>query len=128
MHLPRSVFSERQTDLVSWLLAANGVQDVPSVKAMKRANKVLQESCGIRTIAYTGALGHRYHVNSLCDIIAQVRSCITSAITDGRGFGCRKWPIPMFNHTFDFSQKTPANLSTNTVKLLTGERKQIRHF
>ena len=74
MHLPRSVFSERQVDLLSWFLTANGVPNVPSAKAMKNNNKILQKSCGIRTFGYTGAFGHRFHVNSLGDIIAQVRS------------------------------------------------------
>ncbi|EAU90230.2 hypothetical protein CC1G_05768 [Coprinopsis cinerea okayama7 len=39
MHLPRSVFSQRQLELFLWLLRVNGVDDVPSVKAMKRINE-----------------------------------------------------------------------------------------
>ncbi|KAJ7753154.1 hypothetical protein B0H14DRAFT_3096750 [Mycena olivaceomarginata] len=52
MHLPRSVFSQRQLDLYLWLLKVNNVDDVPSH-------------------TYEGALGHKYYVNSLAQIIAQ---------------------------------------------------------
>jgi hypothetical protein len=72
MHLPRSVFSHRQLDLFLWLLRVNGMQDVPSVKTMQALNKSLHSICGIRTIEYNGALGHRYYMNSLADIVAQV--------------------------------------------------------
>ncbi|KAF8192221.1 hypothetical protein K438DRAFT_1762221 [Mycena galopus ATCC 62051] len=57
MHLPRSVFSQRQLDLFLWLLKVNNVDDVPSVN-----------------IPYDGALGHKYYVNSLAQIIAQEMS------------------------------------------------------
>ena len=72
MHLPRSVFSEQQVDLLTWLLCSNGVPNVPSAKFMKNFNSILQESSSIRTIGYTSASVNRFYVNSLCDIIAQV--------------------------------------------------------
>ncbi|KAJ7133509.1 hypothetical protein C8R44DRAFT_829315 [Mycena epipterygia] len=71
MHLPRSVFSHRQLDLFLWLLKVNNVDDVPSVKSMQTLNLALQKICGIESIAYDGALGHKYYVNSLAQIIAQ---------------------------------------------------------
>ncbi|KAJ6521633.1 hypothetical protein DFH09DRAFT_1251092 [Mycena vulgaris] len=71
MHLPRSVFSQRQLDLFLWLLKVNQVDDVPSVKAMQSLNAALQKMCGIDSIPYNGALGHKYYVNSLPQIIAQ---------------------------------------------------------
>ncbi|EED83857.1 predicted protein [Postia placenta Mad-698-R] len=71
MHLPRSIFSQRQLDLFLWLLRVNGVDDLPSVKTMQSLNAALQRMCGIDTIPYKGALGHNYHVNSLTQIIAQ---------------------------------------------------------
>ncbi|EGO18368.1 hypothetical protein SERLADRAFT_412260 [Serpula lacrymans var. lacrymans S7.9] len=61
MHLPRSVFSQKQLDLFLWLLKVNDVDDFPSVKAMQSLNSALQKCCGIGTIAYKGALGHHYH-------------------------------------------------------------------
>jgi hypothetical protein len=72
MHLPRSVFSHRQLELFIWLLKVNNVDDVPSVKSMQELNAMLQKLCGIESIAYNGALGHKYYVNSLAQIIAQV--------------------------------------------------------
>ncbi|KAG1784306.1 uncharacterized protein HD556DRAFT_1251521, partial [Suillus plorans] len=71
MHLPRSVFSERQIDILLWLLRVNNVDDVPSVKSVKRIEDTIQRLCGIRSIPYDGALGHRYYVNSLADLIQQ---------------------------------------------------------
>ncbi|KAJ3824671.1 hypothetical protein F5880DRAFT_353082 [Lentinula raphanica] len=71
MHLPRSVFSQRQLDLFLWLLRVNGVADIPSVKTMKSLNTSLQKMCGIETLCYDGALGNRYYANSLAQIIAQ---------------------------------------------------------
>lgn len=82
MHLPRSVFSERQLDILLWLLQANGISEVPSVHAMKHLNRKLQDDSGVRTIEYNGTLGHKFFVNSLSDIIAQVRKIgVDSSIT-----------------------------------------------
>lgn len=72
MHLPRSVFSHRQLDLFLWLLKVNNVDDVPSVKSIQSLNATLQKLCGIDSIPYEGALGHKYYVNNLAQIIAQV--------------------------------------------------------
>ncbi|CDO76792.1 hypothetical protein BN946_scf184978.g21 [Trametes cinnabarina] len=74
MHLPRSVFSQRQLDLFLWLLRINDVEDVPSVRQMLRLNAALQRACGIDSIAYKGVLGHPYYVNALDQIIAQEMS------------------------------------------------------
>ncbi|KAG1813074.1 hypothetical protein DFJ58DRAFT_720359 [Suillus subalutaceus] len=71
MHLPRSVFSERQIDILLWLLQVNNVDNVPSVKSVKLIKDTIQQLCGIRSIPYDGALGHKYYVNSLPDIIQQ---------------------------------------------------------
>ncbi|KAF8527809.1 hypothetical protein JB92DRAFT_3107408 [Gautieria morchelliformis] len=71
MHVPRSVFSDRQVDLFLWMLKVNGIDDVPSVKGMKTLNASMQHLCGIDSIKYTGALGHRYYVNNLAQLIAQ---------------------------------------------------------
>ncbi|KAI0751777.1 hypothetical protein C8Q80DRAFT_1099078 [Daedaleopsis nitida] len=71
MHLPRSVFSQRQLDLFLWLLRVNGMEDVPSVRSMLSMNAKLQGACGIDSVPYQGALGHAYYVNSLQQILAQ---------------------------------------------------------
>ncbi|KAJ7160225.1 hypothetical protein C8R46DRAFT_1285735 [Mycena filopes] len=52
----------------------NNVDDVPSVKSMQELNAMLQKLCGIESIPYNGALGHKYYVNSLAQLIAQEMS------------------------------------------------------
>jgi hypothetical protein len=76
MHLPLSVFSQKQLDLFLWVLHVNKVEDVPSVKTMKELNVELQNICGIDTIIYDGKLGHHYYVNNMSQILAQV--CIVT--------------------------------------------------
>ncbi|KAF8891836.1 hypothetical protein BD779DRAFT_1437618 [Infundibulicybe gibba] len=71
LHLPRSVFSKRQLDIFLWLLMVNDVDDIPSKYAIQNQEKKLQGICGVRTLEYEGALGHRYCVNSLGDLLAQ---------------------------------------------------------
>ncbi|PPQ76395.1 hypothetical protein CVT26_015365 [Gymnopilus dilepis] len=66
MHLPRSVFSEKQLDLFLWLLRFNDVDNIPSVKTMKALNETLQKSCGIDTIGYDGVLGNNASTNLYC--------------------------------------------------------------
>jgi hypothetical protein len=72
MHLPQSVFSEWQLDILLWLLQINGIEKVPSVYSMKKINQQLQDMSGIQTLEYDGALGHKFFMNSINDIIAQV--------------------------------------------------------
>ncbi|KAI6155653.1 hypothetical protein BKA82DRAFT_4326751 [Pisolithus tinctorius] len=71
MHIPHSVFSQCQLDLLMWLLHINGIQDVPSVRTMKTLEDGLQKICGIETLPFTGAFGHQYYMNSFSDIIRQ---------------------------------------------------------
>ncbi|KAF6750688.1 hypothetical protein DFP72DRAFT_991577 [Ephemerocybe angulata] len=71
MHLPRSVFSQRQLDLFLWLLKANDMNDVPSVDTMDSITSRLQDLCGIRTMPHDGPLGHRFYMNNIGDIISQ---------------------------------------------------------
>lgn len=72
MHLPRSVFSQRQLDILLWLLEVNDVPQIPSAQSIKNLEVVMQKLHGVRTLAYDGALGHKYYINSFADIIAQV--------------------------------------------------------
>lgn len=90
MHLPRSVFSQRQLDLLTWVLHINGISDVPSVKTLKNLEDGLQKICGIKTLSYEGALGHKYFMNSFADIVQQVidiamREKITDEVSAGNG-------------------------------------------
>ncbi|KAG2750187.1 hypothetical protein P692DRAFT_201906126 [Suillus brevipes Sb2] len=67
----RTLHNERQIDILLWLLRVNNMDNVPSVKSVKHIKDTIQRLCGIRSIPYDGALGHRYYVNSLPDIIRQ---------------------------------------------------------
>ncbi|TEB24421.1 hypothetical protein FA13DRAFT_1638766, partial [Coprinellus micaceus] len=71
MHLPRSVFSEKQIDLMLWLLKVNGITDCPSTKEVKDWSRDINRLYGIDTFEYNGALGHVYYVNSISQMLAQ---------------------------------------------------------
>ena len=107
MHLPRSVFSQRQLDLFLWLLTVNGIEDVPSVRSLGGLNAALQHACGIDSLAYKGALGHVYYVNSLSQILAQVRSWAVSysVISVTNGF-CRRWLIHVYDLIYTSTRRT----------------------
>ena len=57
-----------------WFLKSNGVAQIPSAKTLRNQNAALHSMCGIRTLEYDGAFGHKFFINSLADIICQVRS------------------------------------------------------
>lgn len=71
--MSRNVMSDSDTELVRYLLEINNVQDVPSVRQIKLIKERLRKLCSVRTIEYKGSLGNLYYVNSLADIIRQVR-------------------------------------------------------
>lgn len=50
---------------------------MPSESTVKSVVDSIQYTCGVKTIRYTGALGHVYYVNDLCALIAQVSFIIT---------------------------------------------------
>ena len=104
MHLPRSVFSQRQLDLFLWLLKVNKVDDVPSVKTMKAMNELLQNFCGIDTTAHNGVLGHRYYVNNLSQILAQVSIYFPVILTSSNVY------IPHLLGNLQSSSPTPSRL------------------
>lgn len=72
MHLPRSVFSQRQLDLILWALKLHNISGCPSVKQMTRFCNDIQKIYGVETIKYDGPLGHRYYVNNLAQMLSQV--------------------------------------------------------
>ncbi|KAG6826289.1 hypothetical protein H0H92_000438, partial [Tricholoma furcatifolium] len=65
------VFSDRQLDILLWLLRVNGIENVPSVSAVKEMNQNLQSTTGVRTVDYKGKLGNRYSCNRLADLVSQ---------------------------------------------------------
>ncbi|KAI5982275.1 hypothetical protein F5J12DRAFT_908289 [Pisolithus orientalis] len=121
MHIPHSVFSQHQLDLLMWLLHINGIQDVPSVRTMKTLEDGLQKICGIETLPFTGAFGHQYCMNSFSDIIRQVEN---SGGQLNEAYQARRWLkemdptqlTPMIRlHGQDFFIFEPALLSNGQV-------------
>lgn len=108
MHLPHSVFSVKQLDLFLWLLCVNNVNYAPGVDAMKDLNKALQRVCGIETVGYNGKLGHRYYVNNLAQILAQVKYFVLSVLFRFPHFLIfRKCRTRKFVHTCMFTLRIP---------------------
>ncbi|KAJ3757100.1 hypothetical protein EV360DRAFT_46748 [Lentinula raphanica] len=70
-HLPRSIFSDAQMEVINWALESFGIDNVPSVDVMKSVDEYLQSLCGINTARYEGALGHIFYMNDLAGIIRQ---------------------------------------------------------
>lgn len=73
-NFPRTSFSDKDFQVLTWLLAANGVDYVPSISQMKSQQEELRKHFSVKTKKYNGALGHTYYVNSLAGIISQVRT------------------------------------------------------
>lgn len=71
---------------------------------MQNINAALQTICGINSIPYNGALGHRYFVNSLPQIIAQVMVLLRIHDCESH-VGDRKWQIPKSDRIFIFIQR-----------------------
>jgi hypothetical protein len=76
MHLPRSAFSQLQLNILLWHLEVNDVPHLPSPQSLRNLEVVMQRLHGVRTLAYDGALGHKYYINLLSDIIAQASEAI----------------------------------------------------
>lgn len=72
-HLPRSLFSDNQMEILLWSLAVMGVDERPSLAMLKAVDDLLQQHCGIESIRYKGPLGHVYYANDIGSIMAQVR-------------------------------------------------------
>ncbi|KAI6104848.1 hypothetical protein EDD16DRAFT_1694562 [Pisolithus croceorrhizus] len=70
-HLPCSLFSDVQLQVILWGLSILGVDNIPSTRVLKDFDNSLQSLYGIPSVHYQGALGHIYYVNYLPSIIAQ---------------------------------------------------------
>ncbi|KAJ4477736.1 hypothetical protein C8J55DRAFT_430734, partial [Lentinula edodes] len=70
-HLPRSLFSDAQMDVILWGIASFGVSSAPSTDAAKSISEYLQTLCGIQTERQKGPLGHVYYINQLAGLIRQ---------------------------------------------------------
>ncbi|KAJ3877317.1 hypothetical protein F5051DRAFT_440725 [Lentinula edodes] len=70
-HLPRSLFSDAQMDIILWGISSFGVSNAPSTDAAKRVSEYLQTLCGVKTERQKGPLGHVYYINQLAGLIRQ---------------------------------------------------------
>ncbi|KAJ3846590.1 hypothetical protein EV368DRAFT_88779 [Lentinula lateritia] len=70
-HLPRSLFSDAQMDIILWGIASFGVNNAPSTDTAKSVGEYLQTLCGIKTERQKGPLGHVYYINQLAGLIRQ---------------------------------------------------------
>ncbi|KAI6037194.1 hypothetical protein BKA83DRAFT_4460283 [Pisolithus microcarpus] len=77
-HLPCSLFSDLQLQVILWALSISGIDSVPSTRLLKDIDSSLQSQYGIPTVHYEGALGHIYYVNHLPSIIAQIEPTVTT--------------------------------------------------
>lgn len=73
-HLPRSLISDSQMEIILWSVAMLGIANRPSVAMLKTVDEILQARCGIESIRYQGPLGHVYYANDLGSLMAQVRT------------------------------------------------------
>ncbi|KAI5983240.1 hypothetical protein EDC04DRAFT_2874173 [Pisolithus marmoratus] len=70
-HLPCSLFSDVQLQVILWGLSVLSVNNVPSTRILKDIDSTLQSQYGIPSVCYQGALGHVHYVNHLPSIITQ---------------------------------------------------------
>ncbi|KIN99174.1 hypothetical protein M404DRAFT_817873 [Pisolithus tinctorius Marx 270] len=70
-HLPRSLFSDAQLQVILWGLTVLGIDHIPSIRNLKDLDSALQTKYGVPSLCYQGSLGHVYYVNHLPSIIAQ---------------------------------------------------------
>ncbi|KAJ3916301.1 hypothetical protein F5877DRAFT_91854 [Lentinula edodes] len=70
-HLPRSLFSDAQMDIILWGIASFRVDNAPSTDTAKSVGEYLQTLCGIKTERQKGPLGHVYYINQLAGLIRQ---------------------------------------------------------
>ncbi|KAI1783686.1 hypothetical protein LXA43DRAFT_977008 [Ganoderma leucocontextum] len=70
-HLPRSLFSDKQMEIILWALDMLGLENRPSLFVLKMIDRMLQDQYGIDSIRFQGPLGHVYYLNDLAAILAQ---------------------------------------------------------
>ncbi|KAI5982242.1 hypothetical protein EDC04DRAFT_2915769 [Pisolithus marmoratus] len=112
-HLPRSLFSDAQLQVILWGLSVLGVDNVPSTRILKDIDSALQSQYGIPSVRYQGALGHVYYVNHLPSIIAQemanprVRPHIRHYPEDAGGRLDQPWQASRWLYEIDPTVATP---------------------
>ncbi|KAI6157355.1 hypothetical protein BKA82DRAFT_4410080, partial [Pisolithus tinctorius] len=112
-HLPRSLFSDVQLQVILWGLTVLGVDHIPSIRNLKDLDSALQTKYGVPSLCYQGSLGHVYYVNHLPSIITQemgnpcVRPHIHHYPEDMGGRLDQPWQAARWLHEIDPSLATP---------------------
>ncbi|KAI5990253.1 hypothetical protein EDD15DRAFT_2453804 [Pisolithus albus] len=112
-HLPRSLFSDTQLQVILWALSISGVDNVPSTRLLKDIDSSLQSQYGIPSVRYEGALGHIYYVNHLPSIITQemanprIRPHIRHYPEDAAGRLDQPWQATRWLYEIDPTIATP---------------------
>ncbi|KAI9063124.1 hypothetical protein FKP32DRAFT_1652266 [Trametes sanguinea] len=73
---PRSLFSESELDAVRWFANANGVQDLPSVKTVKRSRADVTAVAGSKPRMFTSPMKNMFVMADLATIIQHVSPAI----------------------------------------------------
>jgi hypothetical protein len=92
---------------------------------MKEIDTALQNSCGIQTTRYAGALGHIYYANDLAGIIAQVLFLPLPLQIIYLTCDYRSSAIQLFVNIFGFSPKIRVGVSLKPIKRIVGFMKLI---
>ncbi|KAI6033066.1 hypothetical protein F5J12DRAFT_712181, partial [Pisolithus orientalis] len=67
-HLPYSLFSDMQLQIILWGLMVLSIDHIPSIRNLKDLDSTLQMKYGVPSLCYQGLLGHIYYVNHLPSI------------------------------------------------------------
>ncbi|TRM65621.1 hypothetical protein BD626DRAFT_628781 [Schizophyllum amplum] len=124
-NIPRCAFSRKQIGAVRWAMSAAGLEDtLPSDKTMDIVDHDLQQKCGIRSIRYSGKLGHVFYANDLAGIVAQemanpnVRPKLHFLPEDTVPKVSEAWQADRWLHELDPSLATPMTVDICSSQLL----------
>ncbi|KAF8270605.1 hypothetical protein EI94DRAFT_1770789 [Lactarius quietus] len=120
VNIPRSAFSTQQIQMMFWFLKSNGESRIQSAKTLRNQNTVLHSMCGIRTLEYDSAFGHKFFINSLADLICQemanphVRNYLRFYPEDAGKTVSEYWHARHWHEVADPSLVTPMAVINNT--------------
>jgi hypothetical protein len=78
--MPHLRLSTDQLKFVLWMLHELGVQNVPSLKSLRKVQERLRRLVGIETNPKAGVTGNLFYMNNIASLIALVRPLSNSTI------------------------------------------------